>query len=124
MVRQQAQPYIDQYGPKYKLDAIEFESLTLGTLPPTFVGIKIFHLFFCPYVSFVSRLSFAHSGSGKVAETTLFHSVYSPFDSSGMKVYDTKEKEMILEPSFKFAGNPNIIVAVKAFGMKATVQVS
>lgn len=43
--------------------------------------------------------------------------------ASGMKVYDTKEKEMILEPSFKFAGNPNIIVAVKAFGMKATVQV-
>lgn len=42
---------------------------------------------------------------------------------SGMKVYDTKEKEVILEPSFKFAGNPNIIVAVKAFGMKATVQV-
>jgi Ca2+-dependent lipid-binding protein len=39
-----------------------------------------------------------------------------------MKVYDTKEKEMILEPSFKFAGNPNIIVAVKAFGLKATVQ--
>jgi Ca2+-dependent lipid-binding protein len=77
MVRQQAQPYIDQYGPQYKLDAIEFESLTLGTLPPTFVG---------------------------------------------MKVYDTKEKEVILEPSFKFAGNPNIIVAVKAFGMKATVQ--
>ncbi|KAG0555022.1 hypothetical protein KC19_12G137600 [Ceratodon purpureus] len=77
MVRQQAQPYIDQYGPKYKMDSIEFESLTLGTLPPTFVG---------------------------------------------MKVYDTKEKEMILEPSFKFAGNPNIIVAVKAFGLKATVQ--
>lgn len=41
-----------------------------------------------------------------------------------MKVYDTKEAEMILEPSFKFAGNPNIIVAVKAFGLKATVQVS
>jgi Ca2+-dependent lipid-binding protein len=77
MIREQAQPYIDQYGPKFKLDSIEFESLTLGTLPPTFVG---------------------------------------------MKVYDTKEKEMILEPSFKFAGNPNIIVAVKAFGMKATVQ--
>lgn len=39
-------------------------------------------------------------------------------------MYDTKEKEVILEPSFKFAGNPNIIVAVKAYGMKATVQVS
>lgn len=45
------------------------------------------------------------------------------FGISGMKVYETKEKEMILEPSFKFAGNPNIIVAVRAFGMKATVQV-
>ncbi len=41
-----------------------------------------------------------------------------------MKVYDTKENEMILEPSLKFAGNPNIIIAVKAFGLKATVQVS
>ncbi len=40
-----------------------------------------------------------------------------------MKVYDTNENEMILEPSFKFAGNPNIIIAVKAFGLKATVQV-
>ena len=38
MIREQAQPYIDQYGPKFKLDSIEFESLTLGTLPPTFVG--------------------------------------------------------------------------------------
>lgn len=41
-----------------------------------------------------------------------------------MKVYDTKEREIIFEPSFKFAGNPNIIIAVKAFGLKATVQVS
>jgi hypothetical protein len=40
-----------------------------------------------------------------------------------MKVYDTNENEMILEPSVKFAGNPNIIIAVKAFGLKATVQV-
>ncbi|CAK9234286.1 unnamed protein product [Sphagnum troendelagicum] len=72
-----AQPYIKDYGPKFKLDSVEFESLTLGTLPPTFVG---------------------------------------------MKVYETNENEMILEPSLKFAGNPNIIVAVKAFGVKATVQ--
>ncbi|KAL5986046.1 hypothetical protein ACLOJK_028036 [Asimina triloba] len=41
----------------------------------------------------------------------------------GMKVYDTDEKEVILEPYFKWAGNPNITVAVKAFGLKATVQV-
>jgi hypothetical protein len=41
----------------------------------------------------------------------------------GIKVFETNESQMILEPSFKFAGNPNIILAVKAFGLKATVQV-
>ena len=41
----------------------------------------------------------------------------------GMKVYITEEKELIMEPALKWAGNPNIIVAVKAFGLKATVQV-
>ncbi|XP_022769210.1 synaptotagmin-2 isoform X2 [Durio zibethinus] len=40
-----------------------------------------------------------------------------------MKVYVTDEKELIMEPAFKLAGNPNIIIAVKAFGLKATVQV-
>lgn len=41
-----------------------------------------------------------------------------------MKVYGTDDKELIMEPSLKWAGNPNIIVAVKAFGLRATVQVS
>lgn len=41
----------------------------------------------------------------------------------GMKVYSTDEKELIMEPSMKWAGNPNIIVAIKAFGLRATVQV-
>lgn len=40
-----------------------------------------------------------------------------------MKVYVTDEKELILEPSLKWAGNPNILVALKAFGLKATAQV-
>ncbi|KAG6648433.1 synaptotagmin-2 isoform X3 [Carya illinoinensis] len=40
-----------------------------------------------------------------------------------MKVYVTDEKELIMEPMVKWAGNPNIIVAVKAFGLRATVQV-
>jgi hypothetical protein len=43
---------------------------------------------------------------------------------AGMKVYDTQEKELIMEPVLKWAGNPNVIVAVKAFGLRATVQVS
>lgn len=41
----------------------------------------------------------------------------------GMKVYVTDEKELIMEPYLKWAANPNITVAVRAFGLKATVQV-
>ncbi|XP_065861426.1 uncharacterized protein [Euphorbia lathyris] len=42
---------------------------------------------------------------------------------TGIKVYLTDEKELIIEPSVKWAGNPNITIAVKAFGLRATVQV-
>ncbi|KAL7156433.1 hypothetical protein ABFS83_02G008600 [Erythranthe nasuta] len=73
-----ATPIISEQIPKYKIDSVEFESLTLGSLPPTF---------------------------------------------QGMKVYITDEKELIMEPSLKWAGNPNVKIAAKAFGLKATVQV-
>ncbi|KAK7341382.1 hypothetical protein VNO80_24311 [Phaseolus coccineus] len=73
-----AKPIIAEQIPKYKIDSVEFETLTLGSLPPTF---------------------------------------------QGMKVYVTDEKELIMEPSVKWAGNPNVTVSVKAFGLKATVQV-
>lgn len=73
-----AKPIIAEQIPKYKIDSVEFEELDLGSLPPTF---------------------------------------------QGMKVYSTDEKELIMEPSLKWAGNPNIIVAIKAFGLRATVQV-
>ncbi|KAG9442690.1 hypothetical protein H6P81_018544 [Aristolochia fimbriata] len=71
-------PIIAEQIGKYKIDSVEFETLTLGSLPPTF---------------------------------------------QGMKVYVTDEKELIMEPSLKWAGNPNVLVAIKAFGLKATVQV-
>ncbi|KAK4784984.1 hypothetical protein SAY86_001673 [Trapa natans] len=71
------EPIIAEHIPNYKIDTVEFEELTLGTLPPAF---------------------------------------------QGMKVYVTEEKEMIMESSIKWAGNPNITVAAKAFGLKATVQ--
>ncbi|XP_059459922.1 synaptotagmin-2-like [Corylus avellana] len=77
-VRTIAKPIIAEQIPKYKIDSVEFEVLSLGTLPPTFPG---------------------------------------------MKVYVTDEKELIMEPSVKWAGNPNITIAVKAFGLRATVQV-
>lgn len=40
-----------------------------------------------------------------------------------MKVYTTDEKEIIMEPSFKWAANPNIHVGVKAFGLRPTIQI-
>lgn len=45
------------------------------------------------------------------------------FYMSGMKVYITDEKELIMEPLLKWAGNPNITIVIKAFGLRATVQV-
>lgn len=77
-VKEIAKPIIAEQIPKYKIDSVEFEVLSLGTLPPTF---------------------------------------------QGMKVYITDEKELIMEPALKWAGNPNILVSVKAFGLRATVQV-
>lgn len=77
IIRDQTKPMIEQYVGKFKIESIEIETLTLGTLPPTLQGVK---------------------------------------------VYDTQEKEMIIEPALRWAGNPNIIVAVKAFGLRATVQ--
>ncbi|OIW14713.1 hypothetical protein TanjilG_33055 [Lupinus angustifolius] len=73
-----AKPIIAEQIPTYKIDSVDFEELTLGSLPPTF---------------------------------------------QGMKVYVTDEKELIMEPSIKWAGNPNVTIAVKKFGLKATVQV-
>ncbi|XP_052202854.1 synaptotagmin-2-like [Diospyros lotus] len=73
-----AEPIIAEQIPKYKIKSIEFKTLTLGSLPPTF---------------------------------------------QGMKVYITEDKELIMEPSIKWAGNPNITVEAKVFGFRATVQV-
>ncbi|RWR81710.1 C2 calcium-dependent membrane targeting [Cinnamomum micranthum f. kanehirae] len=77
-VKEIVKPIIAEHIGKFKIESVEFESLTLGSLPPTF---------------------------------------------QGMKVYTTDEKELIMEPRLKFAGNPNVTVAVKAFGLKATAQV-
>ncbi|TYJ99547.1 synaptotagmin-1-like [Cucumis melo var. makuwa] len=76
-VRTVIKPIIAEEIPKYKIQSVEIQELTLGTLSPTL---------------------------------------------QGMKVYEMHENELILEPAIKWAGNPNIMVAIKAFGLKATVQ--
>lgn len=37
-VKQIATPIIAEQIPKYKIESVEFEALTLGCLPPTFQG--------------------------------------------------------------------------------------
>ncbi|XP_062104299.1 synaptotagmin-1-like [Humulus lupulus] len=64
-------------------------------------------------------MSYLHLGSsGKVLKKKT-----KDRDVKGMKVYVTDEKELIMEPTLRWAGNPNIMVAVKAFGLRATVRV-
>ncbi|GER51268.1 calcium-dependent lipid-binding family protein [Striga asiatica] len=41
---------------------------------------------------------------------------------SGLKVCETNEKELVMEPSIRWAGNPNIVVAVTFLSVQVTVQ--
>lgn len=76
-IRYMAQPIFDEYIGKYQIEAIEFEKLSLGTLPPILHGIK---------------------------------------------VYETNEKELAMEPAIKWAGNPNIILVLKWLPFRITIQ--
>ncbi|KAL6545345.1 hypothetical protein OROGR_009219 [Orobanche gracilis] len=40
----------------------------------------------------------------------------------GLKVCETNEKELVIEPSIRWAGNPNIIVAVTISSIQLTIQ--
>ncbi|XP_058094521.1 synaptotagmin-3 isoform X2 [Magnolia sinica] len=77
MIRSTAKPIFDQYIGKFHIASIEFDSLTLGSLPPTI---------------------------------------------HGMKVYETNEKEIAIEPALRWVGNPNITVMLKVLSLHLTVQ--
>ncbi|XP_031257453.1 synaptotagmin-3-like isoform X1 [Pistacia vera] len=76
-IRNTAQPIFAEYIGKYKIEAIEFRNLTLGTLPPTIHGIR---------------------------------------------VYETNEKELVMEPAMRLAGNPNMVLVIKLLSFQITVQ--
>ncbi|KAL3523471.1 hypothetical protein ACH5RR_016305 [Cinchona calisaya] len=40
----------------------------------------------------------------------------------GLKVYETNEMELVMEPAIKWAGNPNIIVTVKLLSFRILIQ--
>lgn len=77
MIKSTAEPVFADYIGKYQIKDIKFENLCLGTLPPTF---------------------------------------------HGMKVYETNENQLVLEPAIKWAGNPNIVLAVTLMSVKIRFQ--
>ncbi|KAF4361859.1 hypothetical protein G4B88_009231 [Cannabis sativa] len=78
-IRRMAEPIFKQYIGKFHIEAIEFESLSLGTLPP-----KLY----------------------------------------GMKVCKTNEKELVMEPALRWAGNPNISFTIKLLSLRLKIQVN
>ena len=43
---------------------------------------------------------------------------------TGLKVYETNEKELVMETPIRWAGNPNISLMIKVLSLNITVQVS
>ncbi|KAJ6853891.1 synaptotagmin-3-like [Iris pallida] len=76
-IRSTTKPIFDQYIGKYHIESIDFDYLSLGTLPPTIHGVK---------------------------------------------VLETHEKELVIEPGVRWAGNCNISVCLKLFSFKVKVQ--
>ncbi|XP_054804390.1 synaptotagmin-3 isoform X2 [Prosopis cineraria] len=77
-IESMAKPVFAEYIGKYQIKSIEFETLSLGTLPPTLCGIKVF---------------------------------------------ETNENELIMEPVIKWAGDQNIVVILKILSLQIKVQV-
>lgn len=77
IIKSTSEPIFAEYIGKYQIKSIEFEQLTLGTIPPRLHGIK---------------------------------------------VYDSNEKELVFEFAVRWAGNPNIVVALKLLSLKISAQ--
>lgn len=76
-IRSTTKPIFAEYIGQYQIKGIEFEKLSLGTLPP------VFH---------------------------------------GMKVYETNENQLVMEPAIKWAGNPNIVLVVSLMSIQIRFQ--
>ncbi|KAD2804808.1 hypothetical protein E3N88_38185 [Mikania micrantha] len=78
-IRQTTEPILADYiGHGHRpIEAITFETLSLGTLPPTFQGVK---------------------------------------------VCETNENQLVMEPAIKWAGNPNVVLGVKIYSLHIKIQ--
>nr|XP_051198805.1 synaptotagmin-3 isoform X2 [Lolium perenne] len=77
IIRSVAKPICDQYVGKYGIESIEFGNLTLGSLPPTLQGIK---------------------------------------------VYEMREKELVIEPVIRWASIANVTMNVKVHSFELSAQ--
>ncbi|XP_016900286.2 synaptotagmin-3-like isoform X1 [Cucumis melo] len=41
----------------------------------------------------------------------------------GLKVYETNENELVIEPAIRWAGNPNIVIVVHILSLRITIQI-
>ncbi|KAL4386387.1 hypothetical protein GQ457_09G028650 [Hibiscus cannabinus] len=71
------EPMFTEYVGTYLIEAIEYDNLSLGTIPP---------------------------------------------EIHGLKVCETNEKQLVLEPAVRWVGNPNIVLAVKLLSFRITIQ--
>ncbi|XP_042471455.1 synaptotagmin-3-like [Zingiber officinale] len=76
-IQSAVRPIFDQYTGKYWIKSIEFDHLTLGSLPPTIHGVK---------------------------------------------VYETQEKELVVQLAVRWAGNTNVALVIKLSFFKITIQ--
>ncbi|KAM5559793.1 synaptotagmin-3-like [Rosa sericea] len=77
IIRKTAEPIFAEYVGKYQIRSIGFQSLNLGSLPPTIYGIR---------------------------------------------VHETNENELVIEPAIRWAGIPHITVVVKILSVRLIVQ--
>lgn len=42
---------------------------------------------------------------------------------AGMKAYEMNDRQLVMEPAIRWAGNPNIVLAVKLMSTKIRIQV-
>ncbi|KAK9289505.1 hypothetical protein L1049_007660 [Liquidambar formosana] len=77
IIRSTAGTIFAEYIGKFQIKTVDFESLSLGTLPPSIHGIK---------------------------------------------VYESNENELVIEPAVRWAGNPNVTLVLKLLPLRITVQ--
>jgi hypothetical protein len=45
------------------------------------------------------------------------------YNFSGLKVYETMEKDLVMEPAIRWAGNPNIVLVLQLLSVRLRFQV-